>query len=49
MAAALKLSRHTIPRIDIVSEFLWGRRLNKDGRRGEARQLHRRHLPVLSG
>ncbi len=37
--ATLNLSWSPIPRIDIVSEFLWGRRLNKDGHRGEARQL----------
>jgi DcaP outer membrane protein len=37
--ATLNLSWSPIPRIDIVGEFLWGRRLNKDGRRGEARQL----------
>jgi hypothetical protein len=37
--ATLNLSWSPIPRIDIVSEFLWGRRLNKDGQRGVARQL----------
>jgi hypothetical protein len=37
--ATLNLSWSPIPRIDIVSEFLWGRRINKDGQRGEARQL----------
>ena len=37
--ATLNLSWSPIPRIDIVGEFLWGRRINKDGQRGEARQL----------
>ena len=37
--ATFNLSWSPIPRIDIVGEFLWGRRLNKDGQRGEARQL----------
>ena len=37
--ATLNLSWSPIPRIDIVGEFLWGRRIDKDGRRGEARQL----------
>ena len=37
--ATFNLSWSPIPRIDIVSELLWGRRLNKDGQRGEARQL----------
>jgi hypothetical protein len=37
--ATLNLSWSPIPRIDIVSEFLLGRRINKDGQRGEARQL----------
>ena len=37
--ATLNLSWSPIPRIDIVSEFLWGRRIDKDGRRGEARQF----------
>jgi hypothetical protein len=37
--ATLNLSWSPIPRIDLVSEFLWGRRTNKDGERGEARQV----------
>jgi len=37
--ATLNLSWSPIPRIDLVGEFLLGRRLNKDGQRGEARQL----------
>ena len=37
--ATLNLSWSPIPRIDLVGEFLWGRRIDKDGRRGEARQL----------
>ena len=37
--ATLNLSWSPIPRIDIVGEFLVGRRINKDGQRGEARQL----------
>jgi len=37
--ATFNLSWSPIPRVDIVGEFLWGRRLNKDGQRGEARQL----------
>ena len=37
--ATLNLLWSPIPRIDIIGEFLWGRRRNKDGQRGEARQL----------
>jgi hypothetical protein len=37
--ATLNLSWSPIPRIDLVGEFLWGRRINKDGQRGEARQI----------
>ncbi len=37
--ATFNLSWSPIPRIDLVSEFLWGQRRNKDGQRGEARQL----------
>lgn len=37
--ATFNLSWSPIPRIDLVSEFLWGRRINKDGQRGEARQI----------
>lgn len=37
--ASFNLSWSPIPRIDVVGEFLWGRRINKDGGRGEARQL----------
>jgi hypothetical protein len=37
--ASINLSWSPIPRIDLVSEFLWGRRINKDGQRGEARQI----------
>jgi len=37
--ATLNLSWSPIPRIDLVSEFLWGRRINKDGQRGQARQI----------
>ena len=35
----INLSWSPIPRIDLVSEFLWGRRINKDGQRGKARQI----------
>jgi hypothetical protein len=37
--ATLNLSWSPIPRIDLVSELLWGRRINKDGQSGEARQV----------
>jgi hypothetical protein len=37
--ATFNVSWSPIPRIDLVGEFLWGRRLNKDGRRGDARQI----------
>lgn len=37
--STLNLSWSPIPRIDIVSELLWGRRFNKDGQRGKATQL----------
>jgi hypothetical protein len=37
--ATFNMSWSPIPRIDLVSEFLWGRRINKDGQRGEARQI----------
>ena len=37
--ATLNLSWSPIPRIDLVSELLWGRRTNKDGEHGEARQV----------
>ncbi len=37
--ASLNLSWSPIPRIDIVGEFLLGRRINKDGQRGEASQI----------
>ncbi len=36
---SLNLSWSPIGRIDLVSEFLWGRRLDKDGRKGSATQL----------
>jgi hypothetical protein len=37
--ATLNLSWSPIPRIDLVSELQLGRRINKDGQRGEARQI----------
>ena len=37
--ATLNLSWSPIPRLDLVGEFLWGRRIDKDGRRGEASQI----------
>jgi hypothetical protein len=37
--ASLNLSWSPIPHIDVVSEFLWGRRINKDGQRGDAKQI----------
>ena len=37
--ATLNLLWSPIPRIDLVGEFLWGQRIDKDGRRGKARQL----------
>ena len=37
--ATLNLLWSPIPRIDLVTEFLWGRRIDKDGGRGQARQL----------
>ena len=37
--ATINLLWSPIPRIDLVGEFLWGRRIDKDGRRGEALQL----------
>jgi hypothetical protein len=37
--ATFNLSWSPIPRIDLVGELLWGRRINKDGQRGEATQL----------
>ncbi len=37
--ATLNVSWSPIKRIDLVSEFLWGERINKDGQRGEARQI----------
>jgi hypothetical protein len=36
--ASLNLSWSPIARIDLVAEFLWGRRVNKDGQRGTATQ-----------
>lgn len=36
--ATLNLSWSPIPRIDLVGEFLWGRRVNKDGAEGKATQ-----------
>jgi hypothetical protein len=36
--ATLNLSWSPIGRVDLVGEFLWGRRLNKDGQRGTATQ-----------
>jgi hypothetical protein len=37
--ATLNLSWSPIPRIDVVGELLWGRRIDKDGQRGEATQM----------
>jgi outer membrane DcaP-like protein len=37
--ATFNLSWSPIPRLDLVGEFLWGRRIDKDRERGEARQL----------
>ena len=37
--ATLNLSWSPIRRIDLVAELLWGRRINKDGQNGEARQF----------
>ena len=37
--ATLNLLWSPVPRIDLVAEFLWGRRTDKDGGRGQARQL----------
>ena len=34
----MNVSWSPIPRIDLVGEFLWGRRVNKDGQRGTATQ-----------
>jgi hypothetical protein len=36
---SLNLTWSPIPRLDIVSEFLFGNRINKDGQRGESSQL----------
>jgi hypothetical protein len=36
--ATLNLSWSPIGRIDLVGEFLWGRRINKDGQHGTATQ-----------
>jgi hypothetical protein len=36
--ASLNLSWSPIPRLDLVGEFLWGRRIDKNGQRGEATQ-----------
>ncbi len=46
--ASLNLLWSPIPRIDLVTEFLWGRRINKDGRprRGDAAPV-RHHVPLL--
>jgi hypothetical protein len=37
--ASLNLSWSPIPRVDLVSEFLWGLRINKNGERGTATQI----------
>jgi hypothetical protein len=36
---SLNLTWSPIPRIDLVGEFLFGNRINKDGQRGSSRQL----------
>ena len=36
---SLNLSYSPIPRLDIVAEYLWGRRINRDGQSGKAGQV----------
>ena len=36
---SLNLTWSPIPRVDIVGEFLFGNRTNKDGKKGESSQL----------